>query len=866
MGKTDWDVVTNYTDVVTTTLKTVTFPKVQEQVYLRNQGNANFTYTIGSQSGTLTPGQSVTVNQDVSSYSVQAVSGTHTFELRAKEKGTEITETDSVAGTVKKVNGTAPDSDGNVTLPIPQVDTTNLATKSDIQSISKGSPSGVYATLTALQTTFPTGNSNIYLVSADGKWYYWSGSAWTAGGMYQSTGLGDGSVTFNALDSTLRSNLTLAKSVTSRNLIDSSVYSGVLFSSKFYDSNNKTASFTLDKSIVLSTTLNYRCDVYFSDGTMADTDVTIQYMQGATIIATTNIQNRKVIGVSAGVVDTVQFLFGGTARPLYASKNITGFALYSNTAPEDVLTTFQAIAFVYKINDLEQAKTDINTNKTDIAGLKAGTSINNGVIKPKHTTFVDILNFMDIAKTYQDMTLVTGVLTSSVGSKVIEIPVLPSTKYYITRFSDAGGVSGMYDNNMNFLGNLASLPGFTWNVELTMPSNCYYVRFVLGSAYTSSIYWGYTSNYGSFLSGYKGKLNGIVPSSGITNQIDVFLPSEIYCAVGTTIEIYNKQVCLQSDEYHIQWDCSIGRSMKRKFVIEGIQGLIGNYTLNLKIYDDSLNVIWSGSTTVKIVDNSITNNYTYCALGDSLTSLKMWLAEVQRLSAGKLTQIGRIPFSLKNPIDNITYTGQCDGRGGFSGASYLAATTSNDSAAGGINEGVHAFWNPSTSRFDWNYYKTTLGVNPSFVQIFLGTNGAAIDPTTNANNIKQIIDYIRQDDPNIPIYMVYTLYRGNQDGIGKQGNNQGYSASGNDFKYNEDKKTFNLMVRLNSLLSSYSNLRFIPVSITHDSENNFGAVSTPVNPRASQTELLPIESVHPQTQGYLQMADIMFSTFAGTLT
>jgi lysophospholipase L1-like esterase len=92
MGKIDWDVVTNFTDAVTTTLKTVTFPKVQEQVYLRNQGNANFTYTIGSQSGTLTPGQSVTVNQDVSSFTLQAVSGTHTFELRAKEKGTEIEE------------------------------------------------------------------------------------------------------------------------------------------------------------------------------------------------------------------------------------------------------------------------------------------------------------------------------------------------------------------------------------------------------------------------------------------------------------------------------------------------------------------------------------------------------------------------------------------------------------------------------------------------------------------------------------------------------------------------------------------------------------------------------------------------------
>jgi hypothetical protein len=95
MGVRDWDIVTSYVDSVTTTLKTVTFPKVQEQVKVKNQGNANLTYTIGSQSGTLTPGQSVTVNEDISSFTIQAVSGTQAFELRAKEKGTEQTETET---------------------------------------------------------------------------------------------------------------------------------------------------------------------------------------------------------------------------------------------------------------------------------------------------------------------------------------------------------------------------------------------------------------------------------------------------------------------------------------------------------------------------------------------------------------------------------------------------------------------------------------------------------------------------------------------------------------------------------------------------------------------------------------------------
>jgi hypothetical protein len=58
-----------------------------------------------------------------------------------------------------------------------------------VASVASGSPKGVYATLTALQTAIPAGNSNIYVVSGDGKWYYWNGSAWTAGGVYQSSGI-----------------------------------------------------------------------------------------------------------------------------------------------------------------------------------------------------------------------------------------------------------------------------------------------------------------------------------------------------------------------------------------------------------------------------------------------------------------------------------------------------------------------------------------------------------------------------------------------------------------------------------------------------------------------------------------------------
>ncbi|ULM95670.1 SGNH/GDSL hydrolase family protein [Peribacillus frigoritolerans] len=87
---------------------------------------------------------------------------------------------------MRKVNGATPDVNGNVTIEVPEVDTSTLATKTELNAVASGSPKGAYATLADLQSAFPTGNANMYVVSANGKWYTWNGSAWTAGAIYTS--------------------------------------------------------------------------------------------------------------------------------------------------------------------------------------------------------------------------------------------------------------------------------------------------------------------------------------------------------------------------------------------------------------------------------------------------------------------------------------------------------------------------------------------------------------------------------------------------------------------------------------------------------------------------------------------------------
>ena len=78
--------------------------------------------------------------------------------------------------------------------------------QSEIESVASGSPAGVYATVDALTTADPN-HSKIYLVTADGKWYYHNGTTWIAGGTYQGTSVSDNSVSMEKLASDVKYNL-----------------------------------------------------------------------------------------------------------------------------------------------------------------------------------------------------------------------------------------------------------------------------------------------------------------------------------------------------------------------------------------------------------------------------------------------------------------------------------------------------------------------------------------------------------------------------------------------------------------------------------------------------------------------------------
>jgi len=697
-----------------------------------------------------------------------------------------------------------------------------------------GAPKGFYNTLTALQNAYPQGTAGVFLVLENGHIYIWNGMTWADAGVYQGIEVGP-------------------ESINSEKIVKAGV------------SPKNLEGATVSKNILNEDTVTKGFYVKGSGGSGA-TDL-------GSIQPSANYAVSDWIPVTSGdkltltKVNTTNYAFYTFDKKYLSGDLNTGYTITAPTNARFLRVTILISNLGSNLCQIEKGEVQTPYSpygqytskylqvKED--NLLDGSVSNNKL--GKNSVSIDKVSFADVSPNlfnpnkavdgYIDYT--TGTVKSSTTYKSSDYTKVESNQQYVRNYSNQ---LAFYDANKLYIS------GIPWQSDgtatFTTPANCVYIRCTVKDVTTFQL------EKGSILSAFRpfgsfklpnleiGNTTPIVPK----DEVQLFLPSEICIAVGRTIELYNSQVSWVGniDNYHFKWECDIGFAMQRKWSCKGATANMGNHTLTCTVFDNNMQQVIQKSTTIKVVSNTINKNVNILYIGDSLSNKKPWIPELDTLSSGKIISAGTRSYVAEN---GKTY--KHEGRSGFSAWSYL-----HEVAYSYEGEGVHPFWNPNTSSFDYNYYKTNTGVNPDIVQIYLGTNGMTLNPSPNADYIKQMVDLIRSSDASVPIYVAFTLYRGNQNGLGQQKSNDGYSAASGVWKLEEDRKVFNLMVKLNDLLKTYSNLYFIPISLTHDSEYNFGAVPTPVNPRAAQTEDLPVEATHPQTQGYLQMADIMFSTYA----
>lgn len=436
------------------------------------------------------------------------------------------------------------------------------------------------------------------------------------------------------------------------------------------------------------------------------------------------------------------------------------------------------------------------------------------------------------------------------------IEVEPNTAYAIASSSYQMSAKFIeeYDADKNVIA-----PGYNGSIStIVTKANTKYIRvsfFALDSSYSNK-------TAAAVVKGTTPAINvphkKLIPLKYIKSApvVKAFLPKEICCAVGTTIEIYNDQVMPCADKYHFQWNCQVGKPLNRKFSVTGTSENKGTYSLTLTIYDDNMNIVSSSTSSLRIVDGLATSKK-ICPIGDSLTNAKYWLTFVNTtLSNGNVKYVG-----TRGSVENQKH----EGRSGWSTTSYLSNTQYTYEQPATPNP----FWDTANNKFSWSYYKSTYSIDPDAVQIWLGTNDLLGMPATQfVTNMKAMISAIRASDATIPIEICLTILPAEQNGIGAQTSNDGFSSAAGRWQY----QWWNTIIDGVSLLEEElialndANLHIIPLVCSHDSKYNFGLVETPVNPRTPNiTEPMPVEGVHPQQNGYEQIADILFSCYSAHL-
>lgn len=336
------------------------------------------------------------------------------------------------------------------------------------------------------------------------------------------------------------------------------------------------------------------------------------------------------------------------------------------------------------------------------------------------------------------------------------------------------------------------------------------------------------------------------------DEIEIYLPETYYVAEGLTMEIYNSQItnkCSYITEYNVRWTCDIGESLERKYSLTATEDMIGEHELKVEVYDNEMTLLAEKACTLEVVDRVLENGFSLLEIGDSLSCDGMLYRRLQGLADYQIV------FNGTRSIDGFLM----EGRIAFSAKDYLSEK------AYLVDEGedCHPFYNPDTGTFDWNYYRETTGFYPDVVQIFLGTNN--IQSESNVDDIVAIVDAIRSVDVMTPIYVVNTIYQGSQNGLGSWKTEHGEYLSKGWNKHEQDLAVFNLMVDLSERLADYEDLYLVPAGISMDSEYNYERVEVNTNPYSETTEVYEADPVHPNQAGYYQIADVMFSTFCGTM-
>jgi len=681
---------------------------------------------------------------------------------------------------------------------------TNVGLKADIsyvdaqvQALASGSPKGTYETQSLLASTFPTGNANTYVVTADGNWYYWNGTIWAAGGVYQSSGLADKSV------------IPIKTSFFS---INKNLFNKDIATAGYYVRED-TGALSVNASMSASDFIEVLPDTnYFWNTTRryAWYDVNKAFISGGFA----DLSTSKKSPINAKYI-----------RATLDTANINTFQIEKGY----LSTEYQA--YLYGINPSVIPTTPFVTKQM----------LNKGIVD------VTIADFITTGKNLFDKSRVTtgyvvneltGVIYANASYFVSEfMPVLGSTSYT----ENFGYYLAFYDINKTFI---IGLGNGTSPRTITTPANAEYVRLSCNVTYLDAFQFekGLTSTeYQTF--GYvisKGLYQ--IATLGTSFAVEGVITPTVNGLVGQEINIYFENILNDSaSKYLINVVCDIGMQLEDKWPCVPI--VAGTYPMTIEIYKDySLVSSFTTSVVVKGVSVGTGVNKVILIVGDSTTANAIAVTKLNdnfNTDVMDITTIGTLGVAPNKH----------EGRSGWTVSQYCTDVASPFVFSGVFNFSQYMATNVLSTP---DYVIINLGINDTFSYTDDATLNAKI--ATILPQYQTMIDSIKAYNTNVKVGLAITIPPAyDQNAFGKM-----YNSGQTRWRYKRNNYLWTKALINQFKGKEAQGIYLVPINVNIDTKYNFGLETLPVNARNTKTveSIISNGNVHPDVSGYWQIADV----------
>ena len=332
----------------------------------------------------------------------------------------------------------------------------------------------------------------------------------------------------------------------------------------------------------------------------------------------------------------------------------------------------------------------------------------------------------------------------------------------------------------------------------------------------------------------------IIPKLPKIEVPNIILPQKIYATVGHELNIYYESVidCDNVFDYKVdvEYDGPDARQLEECFRVT--PNSTGNCTFTLKLYKYE-DLVASKTCTISIVEDKTLGDIRGLYIGDSITEQNWYLYELQNM----------IP-TFKSVGTRGDWGGlKHEGRSSWATTHYLNSASFTDK--------TNAFYNPSTSTFDFNYYMSNSSIEtPNFVTIALGTNDAgAINADTLVANFNTMINSIRTYNPDMKIGITIAPPPAkNQDGWGR---NNGVGAT----SYTHKKAIFEFAKKIIETFDNREDegIYILPIYVNIDPVLDFPYEEVAASSRNTTVIKRGTDNVHPHKEGMYKISDIHYN-------